>query len=71
MVCGQHTNKHDLETKEAVKVLKDMNIKCMISPDAGVDKFKQEHAQALKEHVKDLMERFRAKSSCWIVYSED
>jgi len=50
-----------LETARAIKVIQEKNTKRGITPDAGIEKFQQEQAQALKDHVDDLMKRFRAK----------
>ena len=71
MVCVQEHHKHNLETQKAVKVIQEMNIKRGVPPDAGVDKFKKEQAQALKDHVDDLMKRFQVKSYQWLNYSRE
>jgi hypothetical protein len=59
---------HEQETNKEIKVLQEMNTKCGLSPDIGVDKLKKEQKQALKDHVDDLMTRFWAKSHCWTAY---
>ena len=69
MVCGQHSHDHDLETRKEIKVLQEMNTKRGLSPNLGVDKLKKEQKQALKDHVHDLMTRFRAKSHRWTAYN--
>ncbi len=69
MVCTQQVNGHNLETKHEVKVLQEMNTKHGIIPDVGVDKLKKKHTQALKDHVDDLMARFRAESHHWTAHS--
>jgi hypothetical protein len=46
-----------------------MSTKRSLSPDLGVDKLKKEQKQALKDHVEDLMARFRAKSHRWTAYN--
>ena len=69
MVQHQGSQAHDLETKMVIKTLQDMNTKCGLTPDAGVEKLKQEQNQALQYHVKDIMARFRAKSSRWLAHS--
>ncbi len=66
MIRAQEHHEHNLETNKAVKVIQEMNIKSGVPPNAGVDKFKQEQAQALQDHVDDLMKRFRAKSRRWL-----
>jgi hypothetical protein len=66
MVHAQEHHEHNLETERAVKVIQEMNIKRGVSPDTGFDKFKKEQAQALKDHVDDLMKCFRAKSRRWL-----
>ena len=54
MVWHQESHAHDLETKRVIKTLQDMSTKHRLTPDAGVEKLKQEQDQALKDHVKDL-----------------
>ena len=71
MIRAQEHHEHTLETKRGIKVLQEVNVKCCIAPDAGVEKFKQEQTQALKDHVDDLMACFQAKSHCWIDYSHE
>ena len=66
MVRVQEHHEHNLETQKAVKVIQEMNIKRGVPADAGVDKFKKEQAQSLKDHVDDLMKRFQAKSRRWL-----
>ena len=46
-----------------------MNTKRGLTPDAGVEKLKQVQNQALKDHVNDIMARFRAKLSRWLAHS--
>ena len=69
MVQAQETHAHDLEMKKAIQTLQDMNSRCNLTPDTGVEKLKKECTQALKDHVDDLMARFRAKSCCWTAHS--
>ena len=71
MVCAQEHHEHTLETKRGIKVIQEMNTKHGIAPDAGVKKFQQEQAQALKDHVNDLMKCFQAKSRRWLDYSRE
>ncbi len=66
MVRVQEHHEHNLENQKAVKVIQEMNIKHNVPPDAGVDKFKKEQTQALKDHVDDLMKCFQAKSRRWL-----
>jgi hypothetical protein len=60
---------HKQETNKEIKVLQEMNTKCDLSPDLGVDKLKKERKQALKNHVDDLMTHFWAKSRRWTSYN--
>ena len=60
---------HKQETNKKIKVLQEMSTKRSLSPDLGVDKLKKEQKQALKDHVEDLMARFRAKSHRWTAYN--
>ena len=48
MVCFHHAMDHDRETSIEIKVLQEMNPKCGLNPDIGVDKLKKEHNHALK-----------------------
>ncbi len=46
-VHAHYTHEHNHKTQKEVKLLQEMNITHMISPDAGVDKLTHEHEQVL------------------------
>ncbi len=68
MVREQHSHDRDLETRKKIKVLQEMNAKHNLHPNIGVDKLKKEQNQALKDHVKDIMACFWAKSHNWTAH---
>ena len=46
-----------------------MSTKCITPQETGVDKLTQEHKQALKEHISNLMEWFKVNFKQWIEHS--
>ena len=58
MVWAQDTHAYDLATKKEIMVLQEMNINCGLTPDIGVEKLKTVQAQALKDHLENIMTRF-------------
>jgi methyltransferase-like protein len=68
-VYNQKHCEHDLETEEKIKALWATNAKCNLPPNVGVKQFQKKRAEELKTCENNLMARFKAKSSCWITYT--